>query len=268
MSGIPSGPTGGADDFSRRLSEQMEQADEQAGTSPAEQPGSTEQEQAAPQDDAATSEPVGQGDYVVRRGDCIASIARKTGHFWNTIWSDSANSELREVRGDPNILMRGDRVTIPELRQKDEPCETETLHRFQRRGEPGAIHIRLRDQNDQPIAGKEYHMYIDQQTFDGTTEADGSVRANIPSTARNGFINVPELNLIWPLKLGHLDPIETVEGVQARLNNMGYPCGSVDGRIREATRAAIKAFQADNELTPDGALTEETRQKIKDEHGS
>lgn len=48
---------------------------------------------------------------------------------------------------------------------------------------------------------------------------------------------------------------EDVKDVQALLNNVwGYDCGNVDGIFGKKTLAAVKAFQQDNGLTPDGIV--------------
>ena len=51
--------------------------------------------------------------------------------------------------------------------------------------------------------------------------------------------------------------------IQQALKNAGYYQGSLDGKIGPATRAAIKAFQADNGLGTDGVCGRKTWAKLK-----
>ncbi len=48
-----------------------------------------------------------------------------------------------------------------------------------------------------------------------------------------------------------------VEGLQGDLNRLGYSV-SVDGTFNEATEAAVKQFQKDQNLTVDGTVGPET----------
>jgi hypothetical protein len=88
-----------------------------------------------------SSHPVGESEYEVSQGECIASLARDSGHFWRTIWNDAANSELRRIRKNPNILLPGDRVHIPPIRSKAEQRDTGKRHSFVRLGEPAFIEL-------------------------------------------------------------------------------------------------------------------------------
>ena len=164
--------------------------------------------------------------------DCISSIAKSAGHFWEKIWNYGPNAELRAARQDPNVLLREDRVAIPEIKPKHEPGETEMRHRFVRRGEPAVLRMRILVE-DEPVVNAAYRLAIDGKSQDGTTDADGRVQAHIPGNARSGrlIVDAPDQQLAFPLTLGGIDPVTEPSGVQGRLSNLGYQCGRLDGKI-------------------------------------
>jgi len=213
--------------------------------------------------------PVGQGDYVVKKGDCISSIAMDTGHFWETIWKDTANAELKRVRKDPNVLLEGDRVTIPEVKLKEEPGETDRCHRFRRRGEPAKLRLRFYACG-KPLANKPYRIDIDgQRTIEGTLDGDGSLEVGIPGMAKMARVVVGEPNNEegYEFNLGSVDPVTELSGVQQRLTNLGYPC-LMEERLGDSTQAAILAFQKDKGLSETGQPDQGTQQALVDSHGS
>lgn len=55
-----------------------------------------------------------------------------------------------------------------------------------------------------------------------------------------------------------------VRAVQQQLAAKGYACGTDDGEFHEATRDAVNAFKADNDLPTDGAVDDATRAALKD----
>ena len=247
--------------------------------------------------------PVGQGDYVVKAGDCISSIAKQHGHFWETVWTDPANAELRRIRGNPDILFPGDRVTVPALRIKEEPRPTDQRHRFRKRGEPAKMRLRLIEETleeraapdsppaqysgndvstedprpppspvkDRPRAQVPYVLTVNGQLIRGQTDANGYLEARIPATATTGRLLInpgtaaeEELTI----NLGHLDPVDEIVGVKQRLANLSFDCGDGTNEMTPGLRSAITAFQEKHGLEASGELTDEVRDKLRDLHGS
>lgn len=230
-----------------------------------------QQEQAgqAAQSEAPGGGAVGSGDYVVQEGDCISSIASAHGHFWETIWDAAANAELREAREDPNVLLPGDRLTVPERREKWEARPTEQRHRFRRRGEPAMLRLRFLACGE-PRAGEPYRIEVDGRTVaEGTLDDDGMLEVPIPPAAGQALAAVgePGQEDVHEFALGGTDPVTELRGVQQRLINLSYGC-DLEAELGESTRAAIRAFQAEHDLEETGEPDEATRQALLDAHGS
>lgn len=252
----------GLDEFSRRLSTATRPAKRNGEAAPLD--ATTETSTAA----APRCAPAGSGERLIRQGDCITSVARESGHLWQTIWNDPANAELRAAGRDPNVLLPHDRVHVPPPRPKWEPGQTETRHRFRRRGEPAVLSLRLLVR-DEPLANQPYTLTIDGcPPSEGSTDPEGKLRCNIPGDARRGRLFVGEQRHEFVLELGHMDPVESLTGVQKRLLNLGYDCGRTDGEWDRRSDAALRRFQRAHALPETGTLDEATRRKLQEQHGS
>jgi hypothetical protein len=212
--------------------------------------------------------PVGGGNYVVRPGETMTSIAFDHGFFWETIWNHGANAALKEERKHPHVLLPGDRVTIPELRKRTLALPTTKLHRFRLKGIPARIRLVLRDVENRPMPGKKYKLEAGDQVFQGTTGGDGSIEHFVAPGVKSGELTVWPKMPLYPeefhmtLRIGYLEPVESVKGMQARLINLGFPCGSEYGEIGKDTRSALAAFQRANGLPVSGEPDRETQDKL------
>lgn len=215
------------------------------------------------------SSTAGQGDYVVKDGDCISSIALEHGHFWKTIWKHPANAELRQIRQDPNMLMPGDRVHVTPISTKTELGASEMCHRFKRKGEPAKMVVRVL-MNDRPLANLPYQLDVDGNLFLGTSDAEGGVAVSIPGNARRAKLRIglAGREREYLLELGGMDPVSEVSGIQRRLNNLGFSCGSADNFWGPVTESALERFQERHGLPITGQPDEATRAKLKEVHGS
>lgn len=206
--------------------------------------------------------------YTVRQRDCLSSIAERYGLTWQRIWEHPNNAQFRNERESPNILYPGDVIFVPDRESRDESGSTSQRHRFRRRGTT-KLKIRLLIHGI-AAANQAYILEIGGSSYNGNTDVDGILEETIPTNARNGKLTLQtgedERELL--LDIGGLDPITEITGVQARLNNLGYDCGRVDGRIGPLTRAALSAFQETNELEITGEIDSATRDKLVELYGS
>jgi hypothetical protein len=213
------------------------------------------------------AQPIGDGDYVVRPGDCITSIAAAHGHFWQTLWDAPENADLKLTRKDPNVLLTGDRVFIPELREKRESCGTESKHRFRKKGIPAKLRLRLL-LGSKPRRDLRYTLTIDETTFKGRTTSEGIVEAPLPPHAREGklVLHAPGGDEIMPLDLGSVEPIRSVLGVQQRLLNLGIRV-TLSDVLDEQTRRAIEEFRARMGLSAGGEIDDALLGELERAHG-
>lgn len=244
-------------------------------------------------------------DYTVEQGDCISSIAFEHGFFWETLWNDSSNADLKSKRKDPNVLMEGDIVHIPDLRLKKESGATEQKHKFKLKGVPAKLKLKLmrpkppkdtpeqapggsggsadesefsdadfqaaQGDEEEPMANAPYVLEADGVRIkEGKTDGDGCVEIPIPPNASQGKLTVnkdkPDEKIIY-LDLGGMDPVDEPTGVRKRLNNLGYPCDDDGPLDADDLQVALAQFQDDNGLTVSGTLDDPTKDKLKDLHG-
>jgi Putative peptidoglycan-binding domain-containing protein len=116
-----------------------------------------------------------------------------------------------------------------------------------------------------------YELIIDGLSYKGTTDKFGILEQDVAETAQSATLNFDDISI--DLILEKEFPTEkTIRGIQARLNNLGYNCGDVDGKAGKATKASIRAFQKDHppldpNSTPSGASDPKTQNKLASEHG-
>ncbi|MBC2695372.1 MAG: LysM peptidoglycan-binding domain-containing protein [Desulfobacteraceae bacterium] len=205
--------------------------------------------------------------HIVKQGDTLSKLAKKYGfNNWRKIYDHSDNAELRQKRTNPNILYPGDKVFIPDKTLMDESDETEKRHTFRIKKDKLWLRIFLKGFcDDQQFSGKPYRLRVKNQIFEGTTDSDGMLEHEIPSGTNTGMLIIEDKE--YSLKIGHLDPIDTVTGWQARLNNLGYNAGKVNGKSNNQTFSAIEEFQCDHDLKVDGIAGSNTQTKLEEVHG-
>ncbi len=198
---------------------------------------------------------------TVRPGDCIASIAFERGFFPDTIWKDSSNKDLKSQRKDPDVLMAGDVVSIPDLRLKEVEKPSGQKHRFQRKGVPKLLRLRLLESDETPVANATVRLDIDGRLVQTRTDSDGWISQQISPAARQAIVTLGD-GTQYSCKLGHLSPIDTLEGIQQRLHNLGYYSGPITGKMTDDVSESLRHFQGIRGLTETGTADESTRVEL------
>jgi len=211
--------------------------------------------------------------HMVEQGECLSSIARKYGFAsWNTIYDHSENTDLKRTRDNPNVVFPGDQIFIPEKTPRSEQCATERKHTFKLGEKKTFLRLVLKNEEGQPLSNFKYKLVIEGVIREGQTGENGLIQQEIRTLDEEGELTVfpvdaSEDGFTCHVRLGHLDPVNEVSGIQARLNNLGFDAGPIDGIDGPITRSAVKVFQEQQGLSADGIVGPQTQAKLKEVHG-
>jgi hypothetical protein len=236
-------------------------------------------------------------DHTVRQGESVMSIAEGNGFLWETLWNHPKNSTLKAKRGDPDVLMPGDVLHIPDRGEKKESAGVEQCHNFKRKGIPAVVRLMLRrpkkapdekveqaasnpseykepelkPTEDEPMADVPYAVYADGKLVkEGKTGGDGKIEAKISPAAVGARVvldpGTPQERTV-NLNIRAMDPIDEVSGICKRLNNLGFQCPPDAAEDGVELASALRAFQKKHGLDETGKLDGRTRAAIKDAHG-
>ena len=212
-------------------------------------------------------------EHVVQQGEHLSQISAKYGFLdYRTVWDHPQNADLKALRKTPNVLLPGDSVHIPDKLQKEESRATGQLHRFQVPSPRLFLHIALKDWANQPLTDTDCVLQLEGKAIALKTDAAGRIKVPISITEAEATLTFKDpmvpFDLIVPIKIGHLDPVDSASGQMARLSNLGYitrPLEDVDDVVMART---VQEFQCDAGLPVTGECDAATQNKLKEMHGS
>lgn len=209
-------------------------------------------------------------EHVVKPGECLFHIAKQYGFGnYRTIYDHPDNAAFRKRRPDPNLIFPGDRLEIPDPEPKKVECSVGRSHRFQLSTPTRKLVLHLQDSGAEPLSAQPYTLKIEGKTMRGSTDTAGGLEVTIPATAQEATLEVGALS--WELRIGHLNPMESVDddvsGIQARLTNLGLSPGPIDGKLGPRTRASIREFQGAHDIDLDGEISSTLVDKLRDVYG-
>src|ERR1043165_921974 len=128
-------------------------------------------------------------EHIVKPGEHLAAIADAYGFTnWLAIWDAPENKSLKDLRKNPNVLLAGDKLTIPDRQTRDESGATEQKHTFKVSAPKLKLRIALHGLKDQPLSGHEGSLTIETDKEDFRTKSDGMIERDIAPNARKGTL--------------------------------------------------------------------------------
>jgi len=208
-------------------------------------------------------------DHVIAPGDHIVRLAYLQGmRDVGLIWDDPANGELRKSRPDPAVLAPGDVVHVPDgpiWRFDNLPTGQE--HTVVLDLVVPWLRVRLRHPSNAARAGKLATVVVDGEQKVFETDSDGLVEVELGPVTKTIELSIDEVQYVF--RIAMLEPVETTRGLLARLTNLGYDPGPIDGSGDPyARRSAYEEFQCDQGLKVDGDPGPKTRAKLVELHGA
>ena len=213
--------------------------------------------------------------HVVTQGECLSSIASAHGFAnWKVLYDLPENASLKARRPNPNALMPGDRVAIPDPIPKSVQGPLGKWYELRIKRAVTTLRLQLTDLRGKALANCPYTLDVMGESRTGTTDGSGVLSEPIDASADSAVVTVrpgdpdlPEV-LQWQLQIGALDPSDSVSGAQGRLKNMGLYDGPVDGLLSDDTRFALRAFQRLNSLDQTGRVDDPTVAALEAQHDS
>jgi len=208
-------------------------------------------------------------EYIVAQGESIASIAAKLGQTFAAIWDDPSNAELKALREDPYVLLPGDRVMVPAVVPGSFALTAGQRHVFRRQATHTDFQVTC-THNGKPRANLGFVLTLDGDTADaieGVSDGQGTVRARIPALAQGGMLEFEDGRGRIAFRLGALDPIDTLSGVQGRLQSLGFYAQGVDGVPGPHTARGVRAFQQARGLPITGEIDDVTTAALREAYG-
>ena len=187
--------------------------------------------------------PIGEGEEI-KAGQCISSIAFEQDMQWNRIYLHDKNEKLRETRQHPNILLPGDKVTIPEKEPKEkEEKDVDTVYTYKRKRIPCGLQLRF-TKFGQPRKEEKYELWNDAgKVYEGELNENGILQVGIIRPDwKKVSVRLGEKREEYEFELGTIAPVTEPRGIQARLWNLGYYHGELSDEFTTETENAFRRF--------------------------
>jgi hypothetical protein len=213
--------------------------------------------------------------YVIRQGDYITKLGHTLGFDALTVWNDAKNAGLRERRADPDMLHPGDLLWIPDAPDHRRlSVKVGASNRYAAHIPKKPIDLKIQIGGE--ALPKEPYMILGlgPDPVEGETDERGHLVTKVDVSVREIEVILTRKERTLRLRIGDLDPVDTLAGLRKRLLHLGYyqptkvGIENQDATDGDALVSALKAFQAHQKLPASGKLDQDTRKALMGAHGS
>jgi hypothetical protein len=153
------------------------------------------------------------------------SLAHQFGFDADTVWNDPKNAQLQQLRKDPNILLAGDVLYIPD--QNGPPVmqslTTGTTNTFVAPVPPTMTLTHKFVGADPTTYSSKAYTVLELDPLTGLeSDENGIVTFQAPVTLNTATVVFTDTGESWALCIGAMDPINTISGIFKRLQSLGY----------------------------------------------
>lgn len=204
--------------------------------------------------------------HIVRQGECAASIAARYGFpSERDVFDASENQALRDVRSSALLLAPGDVVHVPDREPQRFAIGAGSEKTFKVTLPRTRLRLKL-EREGSALSGEPYEVRFDGRTVTGSTDGDGMIDVPVPPHVTEVSVRLTERDEEIRVRLGHLDPLQTDEGIAGRLVNLGYLASP--RASEEEVAGAIRSFRRTQGLDESGGVDQELLDALADAHGS
>jgi hypothetical protein len=133
------------------------------------------------------------------------------------------------------------------------------------------LSLALTDDDGDPLKNHPYTLVFEGGEEPGETDDKGWLNEVLPSGLETADLHIDDE--VFELQLDDLDDLDDdddqnqLRACQARLVNLGYEPGPIDGLYGPKTKAGLLEFQEDEKLKKSGKLDDATREALLNRHG-
>lgn len=208
--------------------------------------------------------------HVVRQGEYLSKLAEQLGFDAEEAWNHPRNQELRELRGDPHVLLPGDILWYAARPRGSGQLAAGSENGYVAEVPRVELRVRICDHLGEPLKGEAYEADDDVgvEPAKGNLDGDGVLTVTVPILLSSFSVAIPSKEVNLRLLVGHVDPHTETSGAAQRLKQLGYYRGSLPvNEEHPGYTRSMRAFQEDEGLPITGQLDPETAARLNQRFG-